>query len=120
EWDSIALSTASLLNQVPHLLGSTLEESFHNIAHANIKLQQPDYRAIARSAPKPASSDIKPSRAALGTMFPENPVFVEILANAHTPTSAITQIFQHFVLGHEQFSRTYNLKPQFETDSLLE
>lgn len=119
EWDSVALSMAAILSQVPHLLGDTLVESIDKIAVANIKLEQPDYQAVARRVPKPSSPDIKPSRAALGTLFPEHPVFVEILGDAHSPNALITQIFQHFVLGHEQYARTYNRAPVLETGSLL-
>lgn len=120
EWDSVALCTAALLNQVPHLLQNRLQETIQAIAAANIRLQQPDYQKLARSVPKPPSPDIKPSRAALGTFFPEHPVFVELLGNAHHPDALMTQIFQQFVLGHEQYARTYHRAPLLETDSLLE
>lgn len=120
EWDSLALSTADYLMQVPHLLRDTLQETLQNIAAAKVTLQQVDYPALARRVPKPPSPDIKPSRAALGTLFPELPVMKEILGNAHSSNATLTRIFQHYVLGHEQFARTYQQKPQFETESLLE
>ncbi|HLA45911.1 MAG TPA: hypothetical protein VJZ27_20855, partial [Aggregatilineales bacterium] len=97
----------------------TFEATIQNIAGNGAHLPQPDFAALARRCP-PISSEIKPGRAALGTIFPETPLFTELLANTHDLNAPMTKIFQHFVLGHEQFARTYQCEPQFETESLLE
>lgn len=120
EWDSAPLCTAALLDQVRDLHGRALDETLENIAHADVTLTRPDYAALARRVPKPLSDDVKPSRAALGTLFPETPLYIELLGNAHTIDAPITRLFQHSVLGDEQYARTYGLTPLFSTESLLE
>ena len=119
EWDSIALCTAELLAQTPDLLGASLDESLQNIAQSGRKLDQPDFAALARRCPPPHDG-LHPGPAALGTMFPKEPAFVELLMDTHRISGPMTTIFQHYTLGHTKFEATYGLDAQFEADSLLE
>src|SRR5574341_405298 len=120
EWDSTALCLASLLNQVPEIRADDLETSLNKIAHNGIRLEQPDYTALAQSAAAHSPKDRRPCRATLGTLFPNTPLFQEVLSSTHLPTSPAARIFQHFALGDEQFARTYGEKPLFETESLIQ
>ncbi|NJL92650.1 MAG: hypothetical protein HC915_02435 [Anaerolineae bacterium] len=120
EWDSLALSLAAVLAQAPDSWQDGLEDTLQAIQQAGVSLQQPDYAALAARTPRPTREDQKPSAAALGILFPDAPPFRELLAAAHSPTAPVTQVFQHFVLGSEQFARTYGTPPRFASDSLLE
>jgi hypothetical protein len=120
EWDSLPLMLAEVLRQVPHLHQNTVQATLATVAAAQVALMRPDFITLARKIPKTTDPDTKPSRAALGTVFPATPLFMEILGEAHSPRSPITRLFQHYVLGDEQYARTYGLKPMLTSESLLE
>jgi hypothetical protein len=119
EWDSVALCAAELLNQAPDLLGDTLDSSIKNIVDSGRLLDQPDFAALARRCPSP-THEIQPGPAALGTVFPRTAPFAQLLGETHLIHAPMTQIFQHFTLGHSLFEQTYGLPMQFEAASLLE
>ena len=119
EWDSIALCAAELLNQASDLWGDSLDASLQNIAESGRHLKQPDFAALARRC-SPPSDEIQPGPAALGTIFPNEAPFIQLLASTHSIDGPMTQIFQHFTLGHTRYQQAYGLPVQFESDSLLE
>lgn len=119
EWDSIAICVAALLMQVPQVWKQSFDIALKTIAESGVRLQPIDYADVARRCP-PAPAGGRPARAALGTLFPEEPLFVELLGNTHEISAPMTRIFQNFVLGDAEFEKTYRLKPLFESASLLE
>lgn len=120
EWDSLAICTATLLSQAQDYMADTFADSLARIAASGMILQQPDYAEIARQCPIPDGRHTNAAALTLGTLFSNIPAFIELLGQTHTITAPMTQIFQHFVLGDEQYGRTYGLRPLFETPSLLQ
>ena len=119
EWDSIALCTAELLTQARDLLDGSLESSLKNIADSGRQLERPDFAAFARRCPSPTESS-QPGPASLGMLFPDTPPFAELLGGTHLISAPMTQVFQHYTLGHRRYEQTYGLPAQFEAESLLE
>lgn len=117
EWDSSALSVAQLVAQADNLTAETLSAACQQIAASGQRLEPVDYAALA--AKVPPHPDFLPSRAAIGTVFPDTPLFRDILNDAHQITSPVMQVFQQIALGAEQYARTYGLRPAIESESLL-
>jgi len=118
EWDSAAISLAALLQAVPEIWQNTLAETMTHIRQAGITLSQPDYQAIADQCHNITATQA--GEATIGTIFPDHPLFREILTDTHSINAPITKIIQQFVLGSDQYARTYQLKPQVDTPSMLE
>ncbi len=119
EWDSLALMVAALLEQVPDHHADTVPDTLRAILAAGVTLLRPDYAALARECPPPTAEMPSAATLALGTRFPDTPLYRELLRETHTITPYLSRLFQHYVLGAAQFQATYDQAPLLPTESLL-
>jgi hypothetical protein len=141
EWESCPLAVGALLiaalRVTPGLvLSDQIDEALAQCRPvvATGGVQRPDFAQFARRVgPRIASGD-HPSHASFAILMADASALnltdaaQRALATLlhtlldHTQNvygSPVTQVFQHFALGSQDYARTYGLVPRFETPSLL-
>lgn len=141
EWESCPLSIGGLfleaLRAAPDLaLSQQIDAAVAQCrpAAASGRVQRPDFAYLARRAGPLIASGRRPAEASFSVLMDEaaalsladaplrgfEALLHTLLDNTQNVyVSPVTQVFQHFALGSDDYARTYGLPPLFDTPSFL-
>jgi hypothetical protein len=132
EWDSGAISVAALLMErlkaaPPSSLSKNFWEALDQLGAQPVAIDRPDFGALARRVGEATPPGGLPAHTALSLFTDEAgqgqalPLLHQSLSNCYEIDRApAMQVFQNFVLGHDEYTRYYGLPAHTETEPLLE
>ena len=129
EWDSGAICVAALLSDAlaahPVLRRATLDETLAAIRAAGLRLERPDYAALARRVLDATPDDAKDVPAARYLALLSQPaadhlpLLSALLADVYALETPTTRIFQTHTLGSARYAATYGEPAPLERESAL-
>jgi hypothetical protein len=140
EWDSSAISVAALLVErlkvegpahsgptSPTPLSENFWEAIDQLGAQSVEIAAPDFSALARRVGEATPPGGVPGHTALSLLLNDvetrhgASLLTRLLSNCYDIDRAPTmQLFQNYVLGHDQFTDYYRLPALVESQPLLE